>query len=162
MTNLNLVSCVFDVVFFLCLSTIYFSDAINEQVYAFSVARISNTSPRAHEPLVFVDVNHEEFSVYDVTSGKFTSPVNGTFAFSFSLCAAAGKAMSFQLVVNGRVVSGAAGYSKGNPESVSSDAVVALSRGDEVWVETDRNISNGLYDNGGRLCWSQFSGHILH
>ena len=160
MTNLNLVSCVFDVVFFLymCLSTIYFSDAINEQVYAFSVARISNTSPRAHEPLVFVDVNHEEVSVYDVTSGKFTSPVNGTFAFSFSVCAAAGKAMSIQLVVNGRAVSGAAGYSKGNPESVSSDAVVALSRGDEVWVETD----NGLYENDGQLCWSQFSGHILH
>ena len=130
-------------------------------MYVFSLARISNTSPPASEPLVFVDVLKDDWNLYDVSSGKFTAPVDGTFEFFFSMCVATGKDMSFKIVVNGEAVGGGTGYSKTTPESVSSDAIVSLSSGDEVWVEAESTISNGLYDNGGRLCWNQFSGHII-
>ena len=72
------------------------------------------------------------------------------------------KAISFQIVANGMVVSRTAGYNKDQPESVSSDTVVAPSSRIMVWVETDSDNSNGMYDNGGTWCWNQFSGHILH
>ena len=70
--------------------------------------------------------------------------------------------MSFQVVKNDKVVSRFAGAAHNNAvESVTGKAVVALMKGDKVWVESYKSGYYTLSTNGfGGL--NKFSGYLLH
>lgn len=137
-------------------------DLLNAPVHAFSATTVTNRSPSRGEILRFSDILLNQEDVYDVTTGKFTAPRNGTYAFTFSLCVSASKAMSFQIVVDGNVVSKEYYGDKAYIGSVSSYAVAVLNKGMKAWIQNAYTQSNSLYWSSGSGCWNRFSGHILH
>ena len=148
----------------LCLlfHTVFLSAEVREPAYAFSATTVKSHHLQRQEPIIFTDVILNDADVFDVNSGVFMSPTNGTFKFSLTLCIAYGKAMSFQVVVNDKVVSRVAGAAHNNAvESVTGKAVVALMEGDKVWVEA---YNNGYYtlSTNGFDSLNKFSGYLLH
>ena len=139
------------------------SAGVREPAYAFTATTVKSDSPQLHEPIVFTDVLLSEDEVYDVSNGIFTSPTSGTFKFRFLLCIAYGKAMSFQIVADGKVVSRDAGVYNGGAKAVTGNAVVALTKWNKVWVEAYNKDRYGLFAYGSDgKCWNRFTGHILH
>ena len=130
-------------------------------MYAFSATTVTNRSPSRGEILRFSVILLNQEGVYDVRTGKFTAPRNGTYAFTSSLCVVDNKAMSLQIVVDGNVISNEYFMDKDNIGSVSSYAVAVLNKGMKAWIQTELTQSYGLYWTGAN-CWNRFSGHILN
>lgn len=138
-------------------------DLLNAPVYAFSATTVTNRSPKLGEILRFSDILLNQEDVYDVTTGKFTAPRNGTYAFTCSLCASANKLMSFRIVVDGNMISKEHFMDKDYIGSVSSYAVAVLNKGMKAWIQIEySSSSNSLYWSSGSHCWNRFSGHILN
>ena len=136
----------------------------NGSSFAFAAKVLTNESPKINERLVFRDVLLNEAGVYDPTTGKFTAQIGGTYAFTYSLCIDSGKYMSFRIIVDGREISRDYKHERNALTMVSAYAVVPLTAGSEVWIESDYGSSSGsMYQNAdGSICWNRFSGHILN
>ena len=130
-------------------------------MFAFSATTVTNRSPFAHERLLFSDVLLNVGGVYDAETGKFTAPVNGTFAFTFSLCTDKRKAAAFQIKAEDKIISREFNSDRLAASSVSSYAIAVLNKGEKVWVETEHADGVSLYWSAGLHCWNRFSGHIL-
>lgn len=133
---------------------------MKKPVYAFSATKVTDRTPPLHKPLVFSNVLLNDGDVYDTTTGKFTAPANGTFAFTFSLCIARKNVLSFQIVVDGFAVSRETGYYADDIDHLSSYTVVVLTKGKKLWVEVNKTNGNGLFDTEA-YCLNRFSGHII-
>ena len=142
---------------------LHFTGQIHQTVYAFSATTVTNTSPKAGERFIFTDVLLNDAGVYDASTGKFTAPVNGSFAFTSSLCTNPNKAFSFRIMADGKVISREYNKEHTDASSISTYAVAVLSKGDQVWVEADYAPSSAslYWTSGGLYCWNRFSGHIL-
>lgn len=55
------------------------------------------------QTLVFPTVLSNEGGGYDPSTGTFTAPVNGTYIFSVTLCPVHGKALTYNVIVDGAV-----------------------------------------------------------
>ena len=143
--------------FFILISAI-----VKEPAYAFSATAVKSDSLESREPIIFTDVIVNDAGVYDVINGKFTSPTNGTFKVSFTLCVSYGKSMSFQIMAGGNVVSRVFGAAHSDAKTtVTGKAVVTLKRGDQVWVEA-RYKGYNILCTGGFGGLNKFSGYLLH
>ena len=133
-------------------------------MYAFAAKVLTNKSPKSNEKLVFSDVLLNQGDVYDSSTGKFTAKIDGTYAFTYSVCVNNVKFMSFRIVVDGREISREWKDDHHHVASVSAYAIASLAAGSEVWIASDYGSGGAtMYQNSDRsVCWNIFSGHILN
>ena len=123
---------------------------------------LPHVSPQINERLIFSDVLLNEGGVYDSTTGTFTAAIDGTYAFSYSLCITSGKFMSIRIVVDGREISREWKDDNHQLITLSAYAVTALTAGSEVWIAFDLGSASGSMYVNTDVCWNRFSGHILN
>ena len=77
---------------------------------------------------------------FDINSGHFAAPVDGTYLFTVSMCTFTAVWAHFEIVQNGKhLTTGTVGDPHWG-ECGSATAVTYLTRGSHVWVETGRTI----------------------
>ena len=99
----------------------------------------------------------------NLTSGKFTAPLNGIYAFSFTGRMNLPGSVNFfiDMYLNGnRISAGRAdnGGANGQSETVSFHSTLNLQNGDQIWLEISQ-MSTGTYLTG--ALYTQFSGYLL-
>lgn len=98
-------------------------------------------------------------NAYSATTGKFTTPEQGLYTFSYGTLSDPGKMSHASLYVNGKIVSWQACNNSGGKSqglTSSNTAILLLQKGDVVYVEDHITaaIIRGLY--------SDFSGAKLN
>ena len=99
----------------------------------------------------------------NLTSGKFTAPLNGIYAFSFTGRMNLPGSVNFfiDMYLNGnRISAGRAdhGGANGQSETFSFHSTLNLQNGDQIWLEISQ-MSTGTYLTG--ALYTQFSGYLL-
>ncbi|XP_069566583.1 complement C1q and tumor necrosis factor-related protein 9 [Brachyistius frenatus] len=123
---------------------------------AFSV-ELTTSFPPPNAPVVFSRAVFNVQQHYDLTTGVYTAPVNGTYVFSYHLTVydrvlAVGLFRNFVPVVKTKETKVLG--------SVSHSVVLHLVRGDRLWVQVKNRSTNGMY--AGAETSSTFSGFLLH
>ena len=120
-------------------------------------ARLSSHMPNIgnHQKIFFDDVISNNGNGYSKYSGIFTAPINGTYVFFGSMLC--DDFLETEIVANGRSISrlycDRGGTSHGSDQG-SNMAVVALKKGDMLWMHKSTNAGPRLYG----YSWSSFSG----
>jgi len=105
--------------------------------------------------VVFPNVTYNEGSCDSNSTGKFTAPVSGLYAFTKQACEYHNKYSCTAFVHNNQEVLASVGY----PNACSSAQIfVHMSRGDQMWVKT--TASSFLYADSTRQ--TSFSGALMH
>uniref|UniRef100_A0A8W8LVC3 C1q domain-containing protein n=1 Tax=Magallana gigas TaxID=29159 RepID=A0A8W8LVC3_MAGGI len=117
---------------------------------------------KTRETVIFNQVSLNEGKAYDTNSGKFTAPIDGVYFFSWGILTDNGKYFVTEIVRNSIPV--AYNYTDGRGRQrgagnimTSSNALIKMKKGDEVWIRTYLN-----YGQLGRCeQWCYFSGFKL-
>ncbi|XP_062619325.1 heavy metal-binding protein HIP-like [Saccostrea cucullata] len=109
--------------------------------------------------VVFGTVTLNSGNAYNPTTGKFTAPDDGLYAFQWTILTNVGSCFKTEIVHNGKVIG--FGHAEGktgssNYDSASSSAIIKMKRNDNVWIRTFGRDGKFAYDN-----WSSFSGFKL-
>ena len=112
-----------------------FADDIKIPTIVFNANNVTTLSPHIDDTLVFSSVISNIGNAYNSTTGKFTTPVNGTYSFTVQLCAY-NKAGQFNLVLDGNILTGLYVFSDNGYSTQSSTLSVFLKRGQNVWVRS--------------------------
>lgn len=117
---------------------------------------------KTRETVIFNQVSLNEGNAYDTTSGKFTTPIDGVYFFSWGILTYNGKYFVTEIVRNSIPV--AYNYTDGRGRQrgagnimTSSNALIKMKKGDEVWIRTYLNY--GQLGRCGQWCY--FSGFKL-
>ena len=102
----------------------------------------------------------------NLTSGKFTAPRDGIYAFAFTgrayLPASSSQAsLNLYMYLNGNMIGRGWADEVGTVwqfETLSFQTTLNLQKGDEIWLEI-HSVSTGAYLNG--YSYTQFSGYLL-
>ena len=144
---------------------LYLTDILRSPTIAFNVRGATDKSPTAGQTIVFETIIINTGAAFDVHTGIFTSPVNGTFLFSVQVCSAFRQNGSFKLIADDVTLLSISNYNYiSSFTSTSGSAVYHLTAGQRVWVqnEHDAGSSANLEDSDKeRACWNQFSGVII-
>ena len=111
------------------------------------------TSTKNYETVVFGKIITNIGSAYNASTGWFTAPSDGIFAFAWTVKSAPGKWFDSELVVNGKakLYNGANSLTGKSWESSGCTGVLQLQAGQKVWIR--KNGSLGLINP-----WCSFSG----
>ena len=135
------------------------------QSIAFNVREAADKSPTAGQIMVFQTVVLNSGNAFDIRTGIFTSPFNGTFLFSVQICTSFRETGSVKVVTDDLTFVGISNYNYiSGVTSTSGSAVHKLREGQKVWVENeyDSASSSNLVDSDHeRACWNQFTGALL-
>ena len=133
---------------------------------SFYVQRYSDYFNTTGTPILFDSERLNVGGTMSLTSGKFTAPRAGTYAFSFTgnayLPASSSRVVLYVcMYLNGNWI--ANGYadevsSSGQYETLSFQSTLNLKAGDQIWLQI-YSISAGAYLSGNYL--TQFSGYLL-
>ena len=135
---------------------------------AFSVVLTSDVPHMTeHQPIVYDKVLLNDGNGYNPSSGIFTCPVRGVYLFMYhlgvqDLTNPAGVQTWIHLTINGHAQNSATADTTESSQELqgSNSAIVQLSQGDTVWVETYLpGHSNSLY---GHQLLNTFSGVLLY
>ena len=97
---------------------------------------------------------------YDVDTGVFTAPQTGIYVFHFHALAEISSVIWLELFHNYRYVESLYGYSGGEWGSGSNAAVLKLTSGDVVYVQTRPDHNIYLYGKPHQV-YCTFSGYLL-
>ena len=113
------------------------------------------TSSKNSETVVFGKIITNIGSAYNASTGYFTAPSNGIFAFAWTVKTAPGKWFDSELVVNGnpKLYNGANSLTGKSWESSGCTGVLQLQSGQKVWIRKYGSLGNYLHDP-----WCSFSG----
>lgn len=116
-----------------------------------------------HQHIVFDNVITNVGGGYHSSSGHFTAPVAGVYAFYVSLTNIPQHSASVVLYRNGKwighVLAHGSATNSGLYVTSTLPSVVQLEAGDEVWVQNEHAFSNVEEIDGGN--WSYFTGHLV-
>ena len=120
----------------------------------FQAEQISNSSYSPNEVVIFQRITSNAGSGYNSSTGKFTAPVAGLYAFTKQICTG-GDAAFTSFVHNVQTVLA----SMTNPNACSSAQIfVSMTSGDQVWVQT--TLNSDLFSNYYRQ--TNFAGALIH
>nr|XP_022299002.1 heavy metal-binding protein HIP-like [Crassostrea virginica] len=109
------------------------------------------------ETVIYEKVTLNEGNAYSKDTGKFTAPVGGVYAFSWTTLSSPGKYFISEIVHNGKAITysqcdgkGLTGY-----PSSSNQVNIKMKKGDKVWIRAHGKY--GQYAYGGN--WCSFSGY---
>ncbi|KAL8601339.1 hypothetical protein ACOMHN_054632 [Nucella lapillus] len=124
---------------------------------AFFAGLKDNTGPVSENTdLIFDSVITNVGDAFNMDTGRFTAPYNGTFQFTVVVAAQGRQRAAVDLVVNGRMVATIWAESIPYWASATNTAILSLKSGDEVWLVL---LSRASYIHG--YMYSTFSGHCL-
>ena len=108
-----------------------FSD---EKSYGFYVHAVTDTDPAVGDILKFGTVQLNEDSAYDVTTGRFTAPIDGIYHFDASICTRPDKTISVEFYMEGSV-NQQIGIVRSVATCNSDYATAKLEAGDQVFLK---------------------------
>lgn len=91
---------------------------------------------------MFPNVKYNEGAGYNVSTGKFSAPVSGLYAFVKQICTQSGQFAFTQFVHNGQAVLGSEIAAHTFDSCASAQVFLYLSKGDQVWVKTGSYSNN--------------------
>jgi len=119
----------------------------------------SSTSYSTDQVVMFPAVTYNEGSGYSNTTGKFTAPVTGVYAFAKQTCTSSDYAYT-AFVHNALIVLASEANTRSTSASCSSAQIfVHMSKGDLMWVKATSSTYL-FYDNPYRH--TSFSGALMH
>ncbi|KAM9319842.1 uncharacterized protein PAF06_004272, partial [Gastrophryne carolinensis] len=104
---------------------------------------LTRSSPDAGSPIKFQKVFYNNNNIYNVETGKFTSPENGVYFLTFHITVH-NKNVHLTLKHNGKVVQYMYHAYDSATHQASSACILVMSKGDEAWLEVYAS-RNGLY-----------------
>ena len=116
----------------------------------------------AGHSIVFDRIISNIGGAYHSTTGIFTAPASGIYAFNMALMVSPGDREYLDIVKDGHGVMGIYSKASGAPHYVSSSRTVtlALNKGNEVWIRTSTSPGHGtgqIHGNG----YTTFSGWLI-
>ncbi|CAI9568943.1 unnamed protein product [Staurois parvus] len=124
--------------------------------YAFHVG-LKASNPSAGKPIKFEKVFYNEYNVYNIETGKLTSPVNGVYYLTYHITVY-NKHVHLVLKHNSKIIQYMYHEYSSNTHQASGASILAMKKGDEAWLEV-YNDRNGLYTDSDDD--STFSGFII-
>ena len=100
---------------------------------------------------------------FDLKTGKFTAPVNGTYLFSVIFCVWSGQSLYIDIMVDDKISQPLVLRSQSNSACQSAVTIQELKTGQKVEIKetyTFGSSSNVIYYSSDR--WSTFSGCLMH
>ncbi|XP_060564403.1 complement C1q tumor necrosis factor-related protein 3-like [Ruditapes philippinarum] len=138
------------------INTLESTDKSNSKMIAFT-AVLDRTKKFSNGDIVnFNLVLNNAGNGYDRNSGRFTAPVSGTYMFAFQIEHYTNKIVVHLMFENVRQCS-AVIEPKGKSTQSAGNAIIALQRGQSVWIET---LGGELYGND-NFYGTVFSGAFL-
>ncbi|XP_062611999.1 complement C1q-like protein 4 [Saccostrea cucullata] len=120
----------------------------------------SQPSIPAHMTLTFDTVIINDGNGYSKHDGVFIVPVNGIYAFHWSLKIKQHSWASVEIIVNGRSIGCASTDSAGSLGTGSELIVTHANAGDHVFLRTQEAVAGYIYSNN--RARSSFSGWLMH
>ncbi|XP_073439449.1 complement C1q and tumor necrosis factor-related protein 9A-like [Dendrobates tinctorius] len=127
-----------------------------KKIFAFHVG-LKSSSPSSDGPIIFPKVFYNEQSIYNTGSGKFISPVDGLYFFTYQITVY-NKNVHITLRHNGNIVQYMYHVYSSNTNQASGASILALKEKDEVWLQVV-GTNNGLYADSDDD--STFSGFLI-
>ncbi|KAL4235113.1 hypothetical protein ACF0H5_006751 [Mactra antiquata] len=119
-------------------------------------------SPRYNTPIIFGTTMYDMSQSYDNTTGIFTSPVDGMYAFTAQICLNTGnKHIHYTIVANGQYVANSLLHDNIYHFCNTAQAFVVLLKGQTAFVMTRSSTSSPLRKNSDYE-WCTFSGILIH
>jgi len=112
----------------------------------------------------FTSVVTNEGGAYDIGTGKFTAPYNGSYIFSTSVCAHISKWVAVTLMAADREIGTTSIYNSATSATCSGvSGMTILSKGDQVWVQGSYKATTALCSRHYSIPSSpMFSGMLVH
>ena len=123
----------------------------------FTVGVTSYDSTWTGDILVFPHVITNNGNGYDPSTGKFTASKKGTYVFSVNVNSYGTNHVYLEIVHNGMSKVRSMAYGSANYQTGTNMAVLALEKGDSVWVK--RYSGQGYYTDSVPI--TTFSGFLL-
>ncbi|KAL4222481.1 hypothetical protein ACF0H5_018520 [Mactra antiquata] len=119
-------------------------------------------SPSQDSTIIFGTTMYDVSQSYDNSSGTFTAPVAGVYAFTAQMCLNTGtyKYIHYAIVANDKEVSKSLTYNKDTRFCNTAQAFVVLEKGQTVYVSALSSSAVPLRENFSRE-WCTFSGILI-
>jgi len=124
----------------------------------FQATLSSLTSYTDNQEVMFPSVTYNEGSGYSNTTGKFTAPVSGVYAFAKQTCTDGNYAYT-AFVHNTQIVLASEARTTSASSCSSAQIFVHMSKGDLMWIKT---TSNSYLYHDGPYRQTSFSGALMH
>lgn len=135
-----------------------FAGEISKAAFTVCLGFQGDISLGQHQTLLFDRIFTNYGNHYHITTGVFTAPQDGVYAFFLSAMTSPGKSSFFQIVKDGAALDDM--YSDSNHDdsydSVSDTWILQLSAGSEIWIRSDSPSEVHAW------CHTQFSGFLLY
>jgi len=126
----------------------------------FQATLSSLTSYTDNQEVMFPSVTYNEGSGYSNTTGKFTAPVSGVYAFTKQTCTSSGsRSYAYTAFVHNTQIVLASEANTPSGSCSSAQIFVHMSKGDLMWVKAT-STTYLFYDNPYRH--TSFSGALMH
>ena len=112
----------------------------------------------------FTTVETNDGDAYDVSTGKFTAPMDGSYIFYTTVCSKASQWVLIRLKAAGRIIASTGNYHSGYSSCSSTGGMSVLSKGDQVWVEGAYSDTGAIYSSktSSYPTFPSFSGMLIH
>ena len=117
--------------------TYFFSAAVKPSVAFRTFATASYKFKSTNTPLTFQVTDYNIGDAYNVETGIFKVPVNGTYLFTAHICMASGKGLNIYFVVDGVRVTRSlieGGRGRHHRQCLAVTDVLNLTEGSRVWI----------------------------
>ncbi|XP_052761912.1 uncharacterized protein LOC128204540 [Mya arenaria] len=102
---------------------------------AFEAKVLKDLSVSSNIHLVFTEAVFNHGNGYDVRTGVFTCPLNGTYLFTSHLCSASSNGIGFSLVVDDTAHTSGHVYGSSSYHCTSFDVIAILQVASRVWIQ---------------------------
>ncbi|XP_060586448.1 uncharacterized protein LOC132742139, partial [Ruditapes philippinarum] len=126
----------------------------------FNAKDITNKNPDTGNTIIFGSTLLNEGNAYNISTGIFTAPVNGTYSFSLQICATYTKEVYAAIMIDGTTYATLYVYDKDAHTCDSTDTVAVLHEHSKVFVDCISDcMSNYIYADSWRM--NTFSGYLV-